>query len=45
MTGSVSCDIVAKGRGDFRGVMCITVAMRFAFSAEQQQDYRQGLGK
>ncbi|MES0396747.1 MAG: hypothetical protein ABUK17_04305, partial [Syntrophobacteria bacterium] len=25
MTGSVSCDIVSKGRGDFRGVMCITV--------------------
>jgi len=25
MTGSVNCDIVSKGRGDFRGVKCITV--------------------
>ena len=25
MTGSANCDIVSKGRGDFRGVKCIGV--------------------
>jgi hypothetical protein len=32
MTGSVNCDIVSKGRGDFRGVKCITVYQKRAES-------------
>jgi hypothetical protein len=32
MTGSVNCDIVSKGRGDFRGFKCITVFQKKAES-------------